>query len=228
MHVIAPEKGMMGAAPIVAGTISLAMGAALASKIRKERRVSVSFFGDGATGEGVLYEALNFAALKRLPILFVCENNFYSTHLPISECRPNNEIFKIGIPLGISSSQVDGNKVLEVYKAARKAVDLCRNGDGPVLIEFITYRLRGHVGADDNIQGSHTDIRPEEEIEKWRKKDPILNLENILLKNQLLKQGETEEIRRQIEKEAEEAHLYATNHSAYPIESELTNYVFKP
>jgi len=87
MHLIDPDAGMMGSAPIVSGTISLTMGAALAASIRKDKRVAVCFFGDGATGEGVLYESLNFAALRKLPIVFVCENNLYATHMPVRECR---------------------------------------------------------------------------------------------------------------------------------------------
>ena len=95
MHLIDPDVGVMGSAPIVAGTISLAVGAALASSIRKDGRVSVSFFGDGATGEGVLFESINFAALKRLPVIFACENNLYATHMPIRECRVNLPISRI-------------------------------------------------------------------------------------------------------------------------------------
>jgi TPP-dependent pyruvate/acetoin dehydrogenase alpha subunit len=226
MHIIEPEKGMMGAAPIVAGTIPLALGTGLAAKIRKDDRVSVAFFGDGATGEGVLYESLNFAALKKLPIVFVCENNFYSTHMPIRECRPNNDIFKIGKPFDILSLKVDGNDVFEVYEAAKKAVRLCRDNNGPVLMEFVTYRMRGHVGPDDNIQGAHTDIRPEEEIEAWRRKDPIPNFENYLLENEVLEKADVEEIKREVEKEVEEAHLFAKD-SPYPKESDLAEYVFK-
>jgi len=226
MHLIDPDVGMMGSAPIVAGTISLALGAALAASIRNDKRVAVSFFGDGATGEGVLYESLNFAALKKLPILFVCENNFYSTHMPISECRPNNDIFKIGIPFDIVSCKVDGNDVLKVYEASRKAVELCRNDNGPVFIECVTYRLRGHVGPDDNIQGAHTDIRPEEEIEEWRKKDPIINLEKCLLDNGVLSESEVSEIKKEIDHEIRNAHVFA-NKSPYPEESKLKAYVFK-
>jgi pyruvate dehydrogenase E1 component alpha subunit len=129
MHLIDPELGMMGAAPIVAGTISLTMGAALAASIRQDRRVAVSFFGDGATGEGVFYECLNFAALKKLPMIFVCENNFYPTHMPIRECRVENGIHKVGEPFGISSYEVDGNDVLQVYETGKKAIEQCRNGN---------------------------------------------------------------------------------------------------
>jgi len=173
MHLVAPSVGMMGSAPIVAGTISLALGAALASRIRRDGRVTVSFFGDGAAGEGVLYESLNFASLKRLPLIFLCENNGYSTHLPIAECRPNAEIFRIAAPFDIAAARVDGNDVLAVYEASREAVRRCRTGRGPYFLECATYRQRGHVGPDDNIQGCHTDIRPPGEIDAWKKRDPL-------------------------------------------------------
>lgn len=226
MHLIAPEKGMMGSVPIVAGTISLALGAALASSIRKEKRVTVSFFGDGAAGEGVLYESFNFAALKKLPIIFACENNLYSTHLPIEECRVDDNIFKIGTPFCIESYRVDGNDVLQVYETANKAVNKCREGQGPVFLEFKTYRLRGHVGPDDNIQGAHTDIRPEEEIAKWRKKDPIEKFERFLIKNKIMNKEDMGKIWKQAEKEVHKAHTIACS-SPYPKKGELTNYVFK-
>jgi len=226
MHIIAPEMGMLGSAPIVAGTIPLALGAALASKIRKEKRVTVSFFGDGAAGEGVLYESLNFAALKKLPIIFACENNFYSTHLPIRECRPENNIFEIGKPFCIQSYRIDGNDVLKVYEVSKKAVGQCRKGQGPVLIEFITYRMRGHVGPDDNIQGTHTDIRSKEEVEAWLKKDPIKRFEAFLIKNRILKNEDLRRINQEVEVEVKEAHRYAKM-SPYPNPNELTKYVFK-
>ncbi|MFH1974983.1 MAG: thiamine pyrophosphate-dependent dehydrogenase E1 component subunit alpha [Pseudomonadota bacterium] len=226
MHIINPETGMLGSAPIVAGTISLALGAALASKIRKQNMVVVSFFGDGATGEGVLYESLNFASLKKLPIVFVCENNLYSTHMPIRKCRPNNDIYKIAEPFDILSFVVDGNNVVEVYEAAEKAVAHCRQGDGPVFIECKTYRLRGHVGPDDNIQGTHTDIRPEEELAMWRAKDPVEVFGKKLVTDEILNNQDIENIKKQIEKEIEEAFLFADT-SAYPDESEVMNYVFK-
>ena len=226
MHIIEPEKGMMGAAPIVAGTISLALGAALASRIRREKRVSVSFFGDGATGEGVLYESLNFAALKCLPILFVCENNLYSTHMSIRECRSNRPISHIGKPFGISTFRVNGNDVLKVYESAREAVDSCREGRGPVFIECVTYRLRGHVGSDDNIQGTHQDIRPEEEIRKWKKKDPIPSFRRYLIRNAIAENEELARIEQTARKEVHDAHAF-TKESPHPKESDIGKHVFK-
>jgi len=226
MHLIDPFVGMMGSAPIVAGTIALAMGAALAAKIRNDGRVAVSFFGDGATGEGVLCESLNFAALKKLPIVFVCENNLYSTHLPIDEIRVSQKIYELGIPFGELSHRIDGNDVVEVHRAARKAVALCRKGKGPVFFECLTYRMHGHVGPNDNIQGAQTDIRPAKEIEKWRKKDPIKKLERHILKNKFASRKELEEIQSQAEKEVLDAHSFARN-SPFPREEELSLHVYK-
>jgi TPP-dependent pyruvate/acetoin dehydrogenase alpha subunit len=226
MHIIEPEIGMMGAAPIVAGTISLALGAALAAKIREEERVSVAFFGDGASTEGVLYESINFAALKRLPILFVCENNLYSTHMPIRECRPNDRIYTIGKPYGIFTIRVNGNDVLKNYEVAKKTVELCRNGKGPAFIECMTYRLRGHVGPDDNIQGAHTDIRSIEEVQKWKQKDPINKFERYLLRNNILSKEDIKRISEKVEIEVTSAHSFAKS-SPDPEEKDIGRYVFK-
>lgn len=226
MHLIDPENGVMGIVPIVAGTISLALGSALASKIRNENRVTVSFFGDGATGEGVLYESLNFAALKKLPIIFACENNLYSTHLPIKEIRVNENISESAIPFGIKSLRVDGNNVLHVFEESGLAVQQCRNGEGPVFIEFLTYRFRGHVGPDDNIQGSHIDIRPEDEIKKWMKKDPIQFLKEYIVSKKLSSESEISKILDEVTNEVEEAKDFALK-SNYPNPSELLKYVYK-
>ncbi|MBA4424092.1 MAG: dehydrogenase [Syntrophus sp. (in: bacteria)] len=225
MHLIDPDVGMMGSAPIVAGTISLAVGAALASIIRKDGRVAVSFFGDGATGEGVLYESINFAVLKKLPVIFACENNLYATHMPIRECRVNKPIYKMAESFGMDCHVVDGNNVLQVFETSRKAVDDCRNGSGPVFMEFMTYRFRGHVGPDDNIQGAHTDIRPKDEIEAWLQKDPIIKFERYLLEHQLIDEDRLITIREDVASEISEALNYAIQ-SPSPRREDLLKYVF--
>ena len=225
MHLIDPSVGMMGSAPIVAGTVSLAVGAALASQIRFDGRVSVSFFGDGATNEGVLYESLNIASLYKLPVIFVCENNLYATHMSIRECRPNEEIFRIAKPFDIHAERIDGNDVLAVYESAQSAVDGCRNGKGPFFIECLTYRLRGHVGPDDNIQGAHTDIRSDEEVDFWKSKDPIINFENFLVENQIVATDRKDAFRERIGKELASAYE-AANVCQYPTSRELFDYVF--
>ncbi len=225
MHLTDPEVGMLGSAPIVAGTISLAVGAALAALIRGDGRVAVSFFGEGAAGEGVLYESLNFAALKKLPIIFACENNLYATHMPIRECRVDQPIRKVAEAFGISNYEVEGNDVLQVYDACRNAVENCRGRGGPVFLEFMTYRYRGHVGPDDNIQGLHTDIRPKEELEQWLAKDPIKKLESYLMEHRLMDEQEIQSIKEEVGKEISDAVKYAKT-SPRPKPEELTNYVF--
>jgi pyruvate dehydrogenase E1 component alpha subunit len=225
MHLISLEHGMMGAAPIVAGTISLALGAALACSIRGGNQVAVSFFGDGSTGEGVLYESLNFAALKKLPIVFVCENNFYSTHMSVRECRPDEEIADIAKPFGIVSERVDGNDLLKVRESARRAIARCRRGEGPAFLEYLTYRLRGHVGPDDNVQGTHTDIRPQDEIERWKLKDPIVHMKQTILKSGVHSER-IREAEEQAKSAVEVAHA-AARAAAKPAAGELLHYVFK-
>ena len=226
MHLIDVEKGMLGSAPIVGETIMLALGAAMASQIRRDTRVTISYFGDGATGEGVLYESLNFAALRKLPIIFACENNFYSTHLPIRECRATPDIWKIGESFGITSRMVDGNDVIAVYEAATDAVDQCRRGEGPVFLEFRTYRFRGHVGPDDNIQGTHTDIRPPDEIAEWRLKDPITLFEGYLRRDGRVEADTLERIKDEAKAEVEDAIQFAMN-SPRPAKETLKDYVYR-
>jgi len=225
MHLVAPEVGMLGSAPIVAGTISLALGAALAAKLRNDGRVAVSCFGDGATGEGVLYECLNFAALYRLPLLFVCENNLYSTHLPIRECRVLEGIASVAKPFGMAADTVDGNDVLAVLEAASRAVARARAGEGPTLLELKTYRLRGHVGPDDQIQGQHTDIRPPSEIERWRTLDPLPRIEKRLKSGSKVTDAELEAVRAECEAEVSAAHEFARK-SPFPQPAELGRHVF--
>ncbi|MDD5354800.1 MAG: thiamine pyrophosphate-dependent dehydrogenase E1 component subunit alpha [bacterium] len=226
MHVCAPEAGFLGADPIVAGTIALATGAALAASIRKDGRIAVSFFGDGATGEGTFYESLNFASLRKLPIIFVCENNLYATHMPLQDCRAANNIVATGKPFCIPSFREDGNDVLKVYDLAAKAAALCRAGKGPVLLEFMTYRMRGHVGPDDNVQGCRTDIRPAREVAIWKGKDPIEALEKYLLRRKIYRLIELKQTRSSVARTVKEAMEFASD-SKYPAPEELGYYVSK-
>lgn len=226
MHIIDKSVGMLGAAPIVAGTVSLTLGAALVQKRKHNKQISVAFFGDGATGEGVLFEAMNFAAMRKLPIIFACENNYYSTHLPIQETRTATPIFKLGKAFGIESYQVDGNDIFKTYEISNKAINYCRDGKGPVFIEFKTYRMRGHVGPSDNIQGTHTDIRPKAEIKNWLKKDPIKRLERYLVKNRLLTKERMNHIEKEIMKKINIAHEKALV-ASWPNTEEYTKYVFR-
>jgi acetoin:2,6-dichlorophenolindophenol oxidoreductase subunit alpha len=225
MHLIDPGKNVIGVTPIVSGAVPLAVGAALASKIKKERRVTVAFFGDGATGEGGLYEAMNFASLKHLPVVFICENNLYSTHLPVNETRSECKIYEIAKPFNIESHSSDGNLVLTVYENACNAIEKCREGYGPVFLEFITFRFRGHVGPSDTIQGTHRDIRPKDQIAAWKKRDPIILFRNYLLENEIISENDIYSIDQKCESEVNKAKAFATG-SKLPDKKDLLRYVF--
>ena len=226
MHLIDVDHGMLGSAPIVAGTIALAMGAALASTIRRDGRVSVSFFGDGATGEGVLAEAMNFASVKRLPMIFACENNLYSTHMPIDEIRVGQPIAELARPYGMRAVTLDGNDVVAVHEAAVEEVARCRRGEGPVFMELLTYRMRGHVGPNDNIQGALTDIRPAGEVEAWRHRDPITRFERFALASGEVTPDDLTALSAALATEVANAHRRA-DASPWPPAHDIDRYVFQ-
>ncbi len=178
MHLIAPEQGIPGTVPIVAGTVPLAAGAALAYKMRGEERVAVAFFGDGALEEGSVHETLNLAALYQLPMIFVCENNLYSSHLHWSERRVADNLYQAGAFHSVRGERVDGNEVEEVYDAARRAVVQARSGAGPSFLECRTFRWRGHVGAsaDEDVG-----VRRRGELAAWLERDPIRRAQDRLV-----------------------------------------------
>ncbi len=226
MHLVDLENGFMGAQPLVAGTIPLAVGAALGSQIKKDKRVTVAFFGDGAVDEGAFHESLNFAAIKNLPVIFICENNLYSSHLHIRERRKNN-IWEQASSVGITAVRVDGNDILKVYEAAKKAVSHARSGKGVFFIEAMTYRLRGHVGAHDNIADQDIrDIRNPKEVKAWLAKEPIWKFKKYLKTHGVLNENDFQKIEEAAQKEVEEAYKFMER-SPYPKPSELPDYVFK-
>jgi pyruvate dehydrogenase E1 component alpha subunit len=223
MHLSFPAVGFIGSSAIVAGSISPAVGAALAFSIQKTDSVSVVFFGDGATNEGVWYESLNFAALKKLPIVFVCENNLYSTHVHISDHLADTDIRKKANIFRMRGVQVNGNDVIEVFNVAKKAVRDARRGKGPTLIECMTYRWRGHVGPNDDLE---TGLRSKEELSYWKEKGPIKKLEKLLLGRNFLSKSEFLQIRREVENEVDESLMFAKK-SPFPSENSLLDNVFK-
>ncbi len=223
MHIVAPEVGFMGSSAIVGGNLPLAVGAALASKIRGDGKVTVVFFGDGATDEGVFHEVLNFASLYKLPVLFVCENNFFSTHLPLQLRQPSLTFYKKVKKYGICSEVVYGNDVLEVYKISSHLVNELRAGKGPAFIECITFRWRAHVGPWEDID---LGFRKKELVEKWKKRCPLKMFEELLIRIGLLSESERENFREKIDREIKEALLFAKE-SSYPEDSELQQDVFE-
>ena len=212
MHLASPDVGLPGSSAIVAGTIPLAVGTALAFSLQKRDNVSVAFFGDGAANEGTFYESLNFASLKKLPVIFVCENNFYSTHMPIAACLADTDIYKKAEAFNIPGVRVDGNNIVEIFKVAKKAVEDARSGKGPTLIECMTYRWRGHVGPSYDL---NTGLRSKEELDYWMNRCPIKALEEFLLKYDFVSESEKSNIYESIEEEIEEALVFAKE-SPYP------------
>ena len=171
MHLTDQDVGFVGSAPIVGSTIPIAVGAALAAEVRSEKQVTVIFFGDGAADTDVFHESLGFAALKGLPVLFVCENNLYSVYSPMEVRQsPRRTITQLAAGHGVAARSLDGNDVEVVWDAGRDAVTLCRDGKGPVLLEFSTYRWREHCGPnyDDDLG-----YRTPEEAEEWCRRDPV-------------------------------------------------------
>jgi acetoin:2,6-dichlorophenolindophenol oxidoreductase subunit alpha len=170
MHLLAPDQGILGTVPIVAGTVPLATGAAMAYKMRKEPRVAVAFFGDGTLEEGHVHESMNLAALYRLPVIFLCENNLYSSHMHWSERRVSDNLDRAGEFHSIPGVRVDGNDVEAVFQTAYAAVERARSGEGPSFLECRTFRWRGHVGASSDID---VGVERRGELSEWILRDPI-------------------------------------------------------
>ena len=223
MHLASPDVGLLGSSAIVGGIIPIAVGTALASSLKEQDTVSVAFFGDGAVDEGVWYESLNFASLKKLPIVLVCENNLYSTHMPISACLADTNVYRKAEMFNMPGVRVDGNNVVEVLSTAKKAIENARRGNGPTLIECMTYRWRGHVGPNLDLDKG---LRSKEELDSWMNRCPIKALEGFLLEHGILSEPGRIQIGEAIDKEIEEAIIFAKE-SPYPGENELLNNVFK-
>jgi pyruvate dehydrogenase E1 component alpha subunit len=168
MHLMSPEHGVMGSYAIIGAHLPIACGAAWRAQYRGDSDVTTCFFGDGTTNIGAFHEALNFAAIWKLPVVFVCENNFYMEYTPIGDVTAvPNPAGDRASAYGLEKIVIDGNDADVVYRTALKAYDKARSGGGPSLIECLTYRHSGHSRADP------AKYRPEGELEKWKERDPI-------------------------------------------------------
>jgi len=194
--------GNLGCSGIVAGAIPTAVGAALGARLAKNNRVALTFFGEGATNQGVFHESLNMAALWKLPCILFCENNLYAEMTPISEEASIERMADRGCAYGIPGVVVDGNDVDAVYQITVQAVARARAGQGPTLIEAMTYRISGHMFGD--TQG----YRSKEEVESWRRRDPLL-LARRKLEDQGVGPGAIEQLHQAVEAEIEEAITFA-------------------
>ncbi|MGK7871845.1 MAG: pyruvate dehydrogenase (acetyl-transferring) E1 component subunit alpha [Xenococcaceae cyanobacterium] len=226
MHMFSAKHKLLGGYAFVAEGIPVATGAAFQIKYRREvlgdesaDLVSVCFFGDGATNNGQFFECLNMAALWKLPIIYVVENNKWAIGMAHERATSQPEIYKKASVFGMPGVEVDGMDVLAVHAVAREAIARCRAGEGPTLIEALTYRFRGHSLADPD------ELRSQDEKQFWGTRDPINKFAAYLLEQNLANQEELKEIERQVQEKIDDAVQFAQE-SPEPDPSELYRFVF--
>jgi len=222
MHLIDRERQLFGTVPIVGATIPIATGAGLASKMNEKGEFAVSFFGDGSAEEGVLHESLNLAASMKLPVIYFCENNLFSSHLHISLRQPADSIARFADAHCIPNMTLDGNDVVALHKAAGEAARMCREGRGPVFIEAVTYRWRGHVGPRED---SDVGVQRKDDLESWRKRDPINRLWQSIAAAGHAEAEHLDELWEKHRAESEKQWQRAAE-APYPAEEELLNRVY--
>lgn len=223
MHLIDRSAGFLGAVPIVGSTIPIAVGTALSSQLDGSNRVTLAFFGEGATEEGVFHESMNFASLRKLPVIFVCENNFFSVYTPMSPRQPTHrEVSQQALGHGVEAHQGDGNDVEEVHHLITAAVNKARAGGGPTFLEFKTYRWREHCGPNYD---DHLGYRPSGEFEQWKKNCPIERLRSHLISKGLLTDTLLASLTHNIATEIDEAFALATA-STFPETVTMTEGLF--
>ncbi len=221
MHIADQDTGNLGANAIVGGSAAIATGAAFASKRLGSGQVAVCFFGEGALGQGVLYESMNMAQLWKLPVVYVCENNLYNEYTHHSETTAGSMTARAEA-FGILTVQVDGQNVREVYESAQKLVERARRGEGPAFMLCHTYRYLGHHVGDIN----RTYYRSPDEESAWKtQRDPLKTLETWLIGNQMADAGIFEQIQKHVQAEVQAAVEYAVN-APYPKPEEVNRHVY--
>lgn len=221
MHIADQGNGNLGANAIVGGSMGIATGAALSAKYRNDNAVSVCFFGDGALGQGLLYEVMNMAALWSLPVIYACENNLYGEYTKVSEMAAG-DLKARAQAFGIEAHEIDGQDVLAVHQLAQELVSRARAGEGPSFVLLNTYRYFGHHVGDIDRRYYRS---KEEEIYWKEQRDPIQILGQYLIKNNIADQPQLDSIRHDIEQEAQNAVDYALN-APYPQASEVNQHVY--
>lgn len=222
MHIVDTQNRYMGSSAIVAGSIPLAVGAAYSSKMKNNGQVSIAFFGDGGTDEGVYYESLNLASLYKLPVIFVCENNLFSTHLPISLRHANVHLSEVAGINNIPTIKLDGNNILDIFNNSEQVIKKARKGEGPFFMECMTFRWLAHVGPTPDLDIGY---RKKKDVESWRERCPIKNLKNILKKRNDYDINKLNDMENYIKNEVEESLKYAKE-SRFPENSDLYKHLF--
>ncbi len=218
MHLLDRPAGYWGSSAIVGGTIPIAVGTALEAVYHRKNSVSVVFFGDGAADEGILYESLSYAGLKKLPVLFVCENNQYATNSHQRARQALDNISERGPVFGVPGVRVDGNSVLAVYEVARESVRRARMSGGPTLLECDTYRWKGHVGPVGDIPMGY---RTQQELDGWVARCPLRQFEQMVFAEGVLKQSDLDGVKQGLAREIDEAVAFAKA-SPFPDPAEMT------
>ena len=217
MHFFDASRRFFGGYAIVGGGLPIAVGLALADKLRNRQTVTACYFGDGAVAEGEFHESLNLASLWKLPVVFLCENNLYAMGTALSRHQAQTNISLKAQAYGVASAAVDGMDVLAVEAAARQAVDYVRRGNGPFLLELRTYRFRAHSMSDPDL------YRAKQEIEEWKKRDPIVLFQSRLKDAGLLTESEVARMEAEVGAEIEEAVRFAESSPWEPVENLLND-----
>jgi len=215
MHIADLDLGILGANGIVGGGVPIATGAGLALKMKGSDRVTVCFFGDGASNTGAFYEGVNLAAVWELPVVFICENNQYAESTPRKVHQKVKDVADRAAAFNIPGVVMDGMDVFDVYKKTGEAIDRVRAGGGPILLEAKTYRFWGHYVGDPQV------YRTKEEVEEWRKRDPILMFRERVVKEGKISVGELDAIEAEVKKEIEAAVEFARQSPEPELESAL-------
>ena len=223
MHLFDQSSGFYGSVPIVAGTVSLAVGAAMAAKMQGTNDIGVAYIGDGAVEEGVVHESFNLAKVHNAPMLFVIENNLFASHMHISLRQPSDLISRFAIANEIPYALVDGNDACAIHNIAKEQITEIRNGDGPRFIELVTYRHYGHVDWRDDVDVGVE--RSLDDIENWKSRDPILRLSKSMIEKGIWSLDEENEYKKQIDTEIILAWDKAMN-DPYPAPSATLDYVY--
>lgn len=223
MHLYAPETGFHGSVPIVAGTVPIAVGAALAAKMDGSDAVAVPVFGDGACEEGGVHESLNMASTMKLPVVFVVENNLYSSHLDINLRQPFDSVARYAQAHGVETEVVDGNDVVATRLAMERLVSRARAGDGPGFLEAVTYRWRGHVGHREDIDVGVR--RSTDELEAWKARDPIQRLVDALISRKDITADSVDEMHVNVQSEVDDA-VTSARQADYPPVKALLDMVY--
>ena len=224
MHIVDYALGILGANGIVGGGLPIATGSALAAVIAGKDDVTVCFFGDGASNEGTFHESLNLAAVWKLPVVFVCENNGYGEFTPMHTVTSVRDIAQRAQSYNIPGKIVDGNDLMEVFAQASEAIARARAGEGPTLLECKTYRWEGHVVGEAAFLGEGA-YRPTAEVEEWKRKCPIIRYQQFLLDGGKVAKAELDRIDAETTAELEDAIKFARE-SALPDISEVTDDVY--